>query len=334
MNYASLCSGIGALDLAVEAVFGAEPAWFAEIDRDASKVLARHWPGVPNRGDICDLDWGSAGSVDIMVSGPPCQPVSQAGQRKGTKDERFLWDKVLDGVEKLRPQWVVLENPPGIARFLPALGYRLAQSGYVGQAGVFSAAAIGACHLRERWFVLARTTEDPPGQPDRGQAGGDQALGAHAGRPSGGLGRPANGVPAAYSGSQAERQWASGPPGEEEQCGWWEQIDGDGTEYSGPALPVAPFVARMPDGTLKDYGPALARHAEVLGRPWPPPLQGRNLNGDFAEWMMMLPEGWLDGIGGTAKKRLAGNGVVPPQAEMALRCLLERLEAQDGSRGR
>lgn len=37
---------------------------------------------------------------------------------------------------------------------------------------------------------------------------------------------------------------------------------------------------------------------------------------------MMLPEGWLSGVSNTAKKRLAGNAVVPWQAEAALRLLL------------
>ena len=52
MRLGSLATGVGGLDLAVEAVFGAELAWYAEIDRDACKVLGRHFPGVPNVGDI------------------------------------------------------------------------------------------------------------------------------------------------------------------------------------------------------------------------------------------------------------------------------------------
>ena len=36
----------------------------------------------------------------------------------------------------------------------------------------------------------------------------------------------------------------------------------------------------------------------------------------------MLPKGWLDGMSNSAKKRLAGNSVVPLQAEAAIRLLL------------
>lgn len=70
------------------------------------------------------------------------------------------------------------------------------------------------------------------------------------------------------------------------------------------------------------YGPAIRRHERAFGRPAPwPVVEGtRSLSGDFTEWMMGLPAGWLDvGISNTAKKQLSGNAVVPAQAVAALR---------------
>ncbi len=49
----------------------------------------------------------------------------------------------------------------------------------------------------------------------------------------------------------------------------------------------------------------------------------RSLSGDFTAWMMAIPPGTLDGISNTAKKRLCGNAVVAPAAELALRLLAE-----------
>ena len=40
----SLFSGAGGLDMAVQAVFGGDIVWHAEIDKAASKVLAHRFP--------------------------------------------------------------------------------------------------------------------------------------------------------------------------------------------------------------------------------------------------------------------------------------------------
>lgn len=45
---------------------------------------------------------------------------------------------------------------------------------------------------------------------------------------------------------------------------------------------------------------------------------------------MMLPAGWLEGLSNTAKKRLAGNAVIPAQAVAALRQLLADLGPANG----
>ena len=45
------------------------------------------------------------------------------------------------------------------------------------------------------------------------------------------------------------------------------------------------------------------------------------------EWMQGLPAGWVTGVPGLSRKHqlhALGNGVVPQQAAMALRMLLER----------
>jgi hypothetical protein len=52
------------------------------------------------------------------------------------------------------------------------------------------------------------------------------------------------------------------------------------------------------------------------------------LSSKFTEWMMGLPEGWITDVGLTRNQelKLAGNGVVPQQAELALRLLLNSNE--------
>lgn len=79
----------------------------------------------------------------------------------------------------------------------------------------------------------------------------------------------------------------------------------------------------------REYEPAVRRGESVLGRPAPDPTEPNKfgnprLTAAFDEWVMGLPEGWVTGssIPYTAKIKLLGNGVVPQQAEMALRQLL------------
>ena len=78
------------------------------------------------------------------------------------------------------------------------------------------------------------------------------------------------------------------------------------------------------------FEPAIRRWEQVLGRPAPAPTlpDGKDgshrLSSKFTEWLMGLPEGWVTGSGLTRKEELkmCGNGVVPQQAELALRQLL------------
>jgi len=79
------------------------------------------------------------------------------------------------------------------------------------------------------------------------------------------------------------------------------------------------------------FEPAIRRWEGTLGRPAPAPTKpdgkdgAHRLSSAFTEWMMGLPEGWITDVGLSRNEELkaCGNGVVPQQAEMALRFLLQ-----------
>ncbi|WP_239404763.1 DNA cytosine methyltransferase [Frankia sp. Cj3] len=166
MHVGSLCSGYGGLDIAVHEVLGARPVWFADPGPAAGQILARHWPHIPNHGDITDVDWTTVEPVDILTAGFPCQPWSAAGRHRGTEDPRHLWPAVATAIRVLRPRVVVLENVPGFAvRGAPAVLGDLATLGYDTRWLRLPASDIGAPHRRERWFALAWQAPTHPDRP-------------------------------------------------------------------------------------------------------------------------------------------------------------------------
>jgi hypothetical protein len=84
------------------------------------------------------------------------------------------------------------------------------------------------------------------------------------------------------------------------------------------------------------FEPAIRRWEAILGRQAPEPTKpdgkdgNHRLSSKFTEWMMGLPDGWITGhnLKRNDELKLAGNGVVPQQAELALRLLLELPERE------
>lgn len=79
------------------------------------------------------------------------------------------------------------------------------------------------------------------------------------------------------------------------------------------------------------FEPVVKRWEQVTGMEAPAPTKpdgkdgAHRLSSQFTEWMMGLRPGWVTGHGLSRKDELkaCGNGVVPQQAELALRLLLE-----------
>jgi len=155
LTVGSLFSGIGGLDLGLERA-GMNVIWQSEIDPYACKVLAKHWPEVPNHGNIKNIRWGDIVSPDVICGGYPCQPFSTAGKRQGTDDPRHLWPWVREAISELRPRYAILENVRGhVSLGLSTVLGEMASIGYDAEWQIVSAASVGAPHRRDRVIIVA-----------------------------------------------------------------------------------------------------------------------------------------------------------------------------------
>lgn len=161
----SLFSGIGGLDLGLERA-GMCVIAQSEVDPYASRVLARHWPNVPNLGDITTItDWPNA---DVVCGGFPCQDISVAGKgagiQKGTRSG--LWYDYARCVRSVRPRYVVVENVAALlTRGFDIVQSDLAALGYDAWWDCIPAASVGAPHLRDRVFIVATRADITPVEP-------------------------------------------------------------------------------------------------------------------------------------------------------------------------
>jgi DNA (cytosine-5)-methyltransferase 1 len=151
----SLFSGIGGFDIGFRAA-GMRTVQLCEIDPYCRDILRRHFPGVPLHGDIRTL---VPPHVDVVCGGPPCQPASLAGARRGELDSRWLWPEFLECVRRARPRWVVAENPIGIASLEPVglkwIVGQLEAMGFQAMPLIVGGDDVGAPHRRSRIFLVA-----------------------------------------------------------------------------------------------------------------------------------------------------------------------------------
>jgi len=159
----SLFSGIGGLDLAAE-MAGLVTVGQCEYADYPTKVLEKHWPDVPRWRDVRDVTADSfrertgLSTVDVISGGPPCQPHSIAGPKKGATDSRDLWHEYYRIIGEMRPTWVVVENVVGFLYTIHgSVCADLENMDYSTSAFSVPAYAVGAPHERYRMFIVANS---------------------------------------------------------------------------------------------------------------------------------------------------------------------------------
>ena len=160
-----LFSGIGGFALALQQI--ATPVAYCDSDPRAVELLrAQMTRGrlakAPVFPDVKKLRAAQLRTpVDLITAGFPCPDVSVSGPKLGVRggERTSLIKHVFRLARELHPSYIFLENVPNIAN--DRIGFKwiqrqLEKLGYDFAYDFVSAASLGAAHMRDRWFLLAR----------------------------------------------------------------------------------------------------------------------------------------------------------------------------------
>ena len=324
-----LCSGYDGFELALR-LAGVPSRTVAHVERDAyaAATLVERMDDAaldtaPVWSDLTTFDaraW--RGAVDLVTAGFPCQPFSAAGEKRGVDDDRWLWPAIGRIVRDVGPRFVLLENVPQLVGLgLPHVLADLADLGFDAEWGLLSAAAVGAPHKRERFWLLAHSNDDglspvrwEPRHDRDAWDDADRRCGATVGD-TGGAGRPevarsAHADEGEHAGRPSHAADVADRAGED-------VADAAGVDEREPHHEVGAVARQEP-----------RRDAGGRGQ-WPP---GRDDTAGWERWLAAGgPEPSLrrvtDGppVGMADALHLGGNGLVPLVAAHALAQLATRL---------
>jgi DNA (cytosine-5)-methyltransferase 1 len=162
-----LFSGIGGFSYAAERLVGGfQTVAFCDSDEPCRKVLRKHWPDTPIFTDVRSLTAEEIkplcpDGLSLITAGFPCQDLSVAGKQAGYDGERsVLFYEIIRLARELRPDFLLLENVRNLLShkngetFQETL-FQIAKAGYDAEWAVIPASDLGACHRRERIWIIA-----------------------------------------------------------------------------------------------------------------------------------------------------------------------------------
>lgn len=293
-------AGIGGFSLAAHQLGGFKTIGFVEREPFCQRILSQHFSGIPIYDDITTFN-PKPGTADVICGGFPCQDISLAGKQAGIKEgtRSGLFYELMRVVRVVRPQYVVLENVSAIlTNGLDAVLAELAAAGFDAEWACIPASAVGACHQRDRWWLVANT-QSSRRRTRQGQ--GAQSPGHQSTR----AGDHGAGSDVAYS-DQDDSQARS-----REQSRRWHSAAGSGGNASNP----------NDQRQQEQHPPAVADRQE-----WPCWSHApRRLNSD---WRSYLSQPVLcrgdDGLSHRVDRLKAlGNAVVPQVAMIPLQRVLD-----------
>ena len=166
MRNLDLFSGIGGFTYAGEKLVGGiTTTQFVENDKYCQKILKKHWPDIPIHDDIRTFK-AERGQFDLFTIGFPCQDLSVAGRKRGIGEgtRSGLFYESIRLLREVRPRFALFENVRNLlshekGETFQEVLFQIAKAGYNAEWSVVSAKDLGACHLRERVWIIAYTND-------------------------------------------------------------------------------------------------------------------------------------------------------------------------------
>jgi len=178
MRNLDLFSGIGGFTYAAERLVGGiTTTQFVETDKYCQKILKKHWPDKPIHDDIRTFK-AERGQFDLFTIGFPCQDLSVAGNKQGIGEgtRSGLFYESIRLLREVRPRFALFENVRNLlshegGETFQEILFQIAKSGYSCEWAVISAKDLGACHLRERIWIVAYTNSERLQRGERNSQG-------------------------------------------------------------------------------------------------------------------------------------------------------------------
>lgn len=268
------------------------------------------------------LEYAGVSRIDVLAGGPPCQPFSIVGKRRGASDRRA--DLLIDFLrltQELSPEAVFFENVPNLAAIEGGTLFNhlvsgLRKLGYAVRSDVVAAADFGVPQFRRRLLLVGARGVPSIELPRPTHSAADllgQGLKPHVAAravlddlpPAGDYGECGvhNHEPTEHTADMLSR-FATLPVGQREQRSFHDRLHPDRPS----------FTLRAGTGNFSPLRPVHYRYDRVITARESARLQG------FEDHFI-----WPDGIPRLQQYRQVGNAVPPPVAEAVARSLAAQL---------
>ena len=161
LRYAEFCTGIGGFRLGIEqSSLNANAVYTNEIDDSCENTYTNNFGSKFNSKDIFTLNPADLPDFDMICSGFPCQPFSQAGLEQGFNDPRgTIFFKLMEIINIKHPSIVFFENVPNLVRHDKGRTYytikdSLEKAGYNVSAEILDSTYFGIPQRRPRIYII------------------------------------------------------------------------------------------------------------------------------------------------------------------------------------